>query len=112
MPKQDGHTGNLTFNSDSNKSLDKFLLHILGAVAEFQRSLIKEAQAEGIKKAQERGAFKGRKPKLSDDQIEKLRHLSSLKYTSVEEWKNISWNDIAKEFNVTKQTIYNYLKRL
>lgn len=103
---------NLTFNSDSNNPLDKFLLHILGAVAEFQRSLIKEAQAEGIKKAQERGAFKGRKPKLSDDQIEKLRHLSSLKHTSVEEWKNISWNDIAKEFNVTKQTIYNYLKRL
>lgn len=46
--------------------MDKFLLHILGAVAEFNRSLIKEAQAEGIAKAKKQGKHKGRKPALDN----------------------------------------------
>lgn len=47
---------NLTLDGSKPSPMDKFLLHILGAVAEFNRSLIREAQREGIAKAK-KGAF-------------------------------------------------------
>lgn len=43
-------------------------------MAEFNRSLIKEAQAEGIAKAKKQGKHKGRKPAL--DNLQKISCLS------------------------------------
>ena len=42
------------------------MLALLGAVAEFERSLIRERQAEGIAKARQRGVYKGRPVSLED----------------------------------------------
>ena len=102
---------NLTFN-DSNNSLDKFLLHILGAVAEFQRALLKEAQKEGIRKAKQKGMYKGRKPALTPAQVEELKEIAQQKYTSLESWKKTSWQDVADKFNVSRKTIFNYLQKI
>ena len=46
----------------------KLLLGMLGAVAEFERSIIRERQAEGIARAKARGVYKGRKP-VPDEKI-------------------------------------------
>lgn len=39
---------------------NNLMLNILGSIAEFERELIKERQAEGIAKAKEKGIYKGR----------------------------------------------------
>ena len=58
---------NLRFNAEEGP-LATLLLSIMGAFAEFERALIKERQREGIELAKKRGAYKGRKPVLSQDQ--------------------------------------------
>ena len=45
----------------------------MGAVAEFERSLIKERQMEGVALAKKCGAYKGRKKKLNEEQAQQLR---------------------------------------
>ena len=43
------------------------MLSVMGAFAEFERSLIKERQWEGIALARQRGAYKGRKKTLAPE---------------------------------------------
>lgn len=47
----------------------KLMLGLLGSVAGFERSIIRERQAEGIARAKERGAYKGRARALTDGQV-------------------------------------------
>ena len=44
--------------------INKLMLQMLGAFAEFERDRIRERQREGIAKAKERGVYKGRKPSV------------------------------------------------
>lgn len=60
-------------NIDTTTPAGRLTFHLLGAVAEFERDLIAERRNEGIAKAREKGVKFGRKPKLSDAQIEELR---------------------------------------
>lgn len=54
----------LTF--DGNHSpIANLLLSVLGAVAQFERDLIRERQLEGVAAAKARGVYKGRKPSLT-----------------------------------------------
>jgi DNA invertase Pin-like site-specific DNA recombinase len=48
----------------------------MGAFAEFERSLILERQREGIVIAKTAGKYKGRRPKLTKQEIEDLRRRS------------------------------------
>ena len=47
----------------------KLMLGLLGSVAEFKRSTIRERLAEGIARAKARGVYKGRAKALSDEQL-------------------------------------------
>ena len=47
-----------TYSKDSTP-VAKLMLGLLGAVAEFERSIIRERQAEGIARAKKRGVYKG-----------------------------------------------------
>ena len=47
---------------DTTKPHGKLMLSMLGACAEYERSMIRERQAEGIKRYQARLAREGRKP--------------------------------------------------
>ncbi len=49
------------------------LLSMLGAVAQFERELIRERQREGIAIAKKEGVYKGRQPSLSPERAEQLR---------------------------------------
>lgn len=64
---------NLTFPPEGNDGAAKLYLSILGAVAEFERSIIKQRQAEGIAKAKAAGVYKGRKASIDKDRILALR---------------------------------------
>lgn len=91
----------LTFTGDDS-AMSNLLLSVMGAFAEFERSLIKERQLEGIAIAKKKGAYKGRKPSLSDEQISKLKEkvANGEKKTSV-----------AKEFGISRETLYQYLRK-
>ena len=96
------HKENLTFNADSSNPMNKLMFQMLGAFAEFERSIIKERQREGIDKALEKGVKFGAKPKFTNDQIAdiKARHVAG-----------ISVAVIAKELGTSRQTIYTMLAK-
>jgi DNA invertase Pin-like site-specific DNA recombinase len=52
----------LSLGIDTGTPSGKLVLHVLGAIAEFERSLMLERQREGIAKAKAAGKYKGRKP--------------------------------------------------
>ena len=62
-------TEHLTFDPGSEDPFATFQLHLLGAVAQLERSLIRERQREGIEIAKTKGVYAGRARKLDDDQI-------------------------------------------
>ena len=76
------------------------LLSIMGAFAEFERSLIRERQLEGIALAKQKGKYKGRKPLLNEEQIQTMKQmlLSGEKKTN-----------IARQFSISRETLYKYL---
>ena len=88
----------LTFTGEDS-AMGTLLLSMLGAVAEFERSLILERQREGIAIAKAAGKYKGRQPALTAAQAEELRErLAAGEGVSA----------LAREYGVTRQTIYNY----
>lgn len=62
-------TERLTFDPGGEDPFATFQLHLLGAVAQLERSLIRERQREGIAIAKTNGVYRGRTRKLTDDQV-------------------------------------------
>jgi DNA invertase Pin-like site-specific DNA recombinase len=63
----------LTESIDTTTSGGKLIFHMMGALAEFERSLISERTKEGMKAAKRRGKNVGRPPALSPEQIAHAR---------------------------------------
>lgn len=59
-------------NIDTTTPTGRLTFHLLGAVAEFERDLISERQAEGIEKAKAKGVRFGRKRKLTPEQVKEM----------------------------------------
>jgi DNA invertase Pin-like site-specific DNA recombinase len=93
------HKEGLTFTGEDSP-MSNLLLSMLGAVAEFERSIILERQREGIAIAKVDGKYKGRKPSLTPDRIQELR-----KRAAGGEKKTA----LAREFGVSRETVYAYL---
>ena len=92
----------LTFSRDTeNAPMSKLLLSVMGAVAEFERALIRERQREGIEQAKRRGVYKGRKPMNKDTQKRLLEMRA----------QGLSVATIAKELQLSVSTVYKYLDR-
>ena len=64
----------LTFTGQDSP-MSNLLLSVMGAFAEFERSLIRERQMEGIAIAKSKGVYKGRKKSLKPEQVETLKKL-------------------------------------
>ena len=62
---------------DTGDATSKLMLTILAAVAEFERSLMKERQRVGIEKAKAEGRYKGRAPTARTKADEVLRRLDA-----------------------------------
>lgn len=84
----------LTFSGDDT-AMSKFLLSVMGAFAEFERSLIKERQMEGIALAKKRSAYKGRKPKLTREQLEDIKKDLAC---------GAKKSHVAKKFQISRET--------
>lgn len=91
---------NLTFTGEDSP-MATLLLSVMGAMAEFERSLILERQREGVALAKAKGLYKGRKKALNAAQIDEMQKKLS------EGQKKTS---IAQSLNISRKTLYEYLK--
>ena len=91
---------NLTFTTDDS-AMSRLLLSVMGAFSEFERSLIKERQREGIALAKNRGVYKGRKPSLSDERVAEMRQRVADGEPKAA---------LAREYRISRETLYQYLK--
>lgn len=87
----------LTFSGEDSP-LAHLMLSVMGAFAEFERALLKE----GIALARRRGAYRGRKPALSAEQIEMLKQRVNQGEPKA---------SLAKEFGISRETLYQYLRK-
>lgn len=98
------HKENMTFNKENNGSMGKLLFQILGAFAEFERNLIRERQKEGIELAKSKGKHLGRQSKLTKEQKQDILKKYEHQYYSI--------TALAKEFSVSRGTIYNVINEI
>ncbi len=94
----------LTENIDTTTPSGKLIFHIFGSLAEFERSLIKERINAGLAAARARGKISGRKKGISKEAEKKAVKAASF-YKS-----NWSATEICEELQITKPTLYKYLK--
>lgn len=86
--------------SGDQSPISKLLLSMMGAVAEFERALIRERQAEGIALAKTRGVYKGRSP-VSATLISQAKEKIAM---------GVPISRVAKNLKIGRTTIYKYLK--
>jgi DNA invertase Pin-like site-specific DNA recombinase len=91
---------NVTFSPDKSDAIATLLLSVLGAIAEFERALIRERQAEGIALAKARGVYKGGQRKIKPEQLEFARERVAL---------GVPKAVVARELGVARQTLYDAL---
>ena len=88
---------------DTTSSSGKLVFHLFGALAEFERNLIKERTRAGLEAARARGRKGGRHKALSADQEQLAIRLYQEKEHSVPQ--------ICKLVGVSKPTLYKYLHK-
>jgi DNA invertase Pin-like site-specific DNA recombinase len=88
----------LVFN-DEDSAMSKLLLSVMGAFAEFERTLLRERQREGITIAKKKGVYKGRKPSLNPERVQELRARIALGEKKAA---------LAREFGISRETLYQY----
>jgi len=93
------HKEGLRFTGEDSP-MANLLLSMLGAVAEFERSIILERQREGIAIAKGEGKYKGRKAALTAEQVNDLRQRAA---------NGEKKTALAKAFGVSRETVYSYL---
>jgi len=94
---------------DTSTPAGRMFFHILGAIAEFERSLIVERTRDGLEAARARGRVGGRKKALRPRQVE----LAQQMYDELgpDGKRKHTVQDIADELGVARTTIYRYLER-
>ena len=86
---------------DTTSAGGRLVMHIMGALAEFERSLIVERTQAGLQAAKRRGRKLGRPAKLTDAQITHARALLS---------GGENGRTVARSFGVARSTLYEALK--
>ena len=89
----------LTFTGDDS-AISKLMLTIMGGVAEFERAMIRERQLEGLARAKQAGKYRGRQSTMAGAQIKEIR---------VRAAAGENKSSLAREFMLSRQTIYNIL---
>lgn len=91
----------LDLNVDTSTATGQLILHVMGAVAQFERSLLLERQREGIAKAKAAGKYAGRAPTAMAKTEDLLRlHREGLGAT-----------DIARQVGISRASVYRIRRR-
>ena len=73
----------------------------MGSFAEFERSLVRERQKEGIDLAKQRGAYKGRKKTLTPEPAAELVQRAG---------SGVPKTLLARDYGISRETVYQYLR--
>src|SRR5215213_2524377 len=93
----------LTEQIDTTTSGGKLIFHIFGALAEFERDIIRERTSAGLEAARTRGRTGGRPKSLASSKQARAQKLYADKETSVTE--------ICKGLGISRTTLWRYVKR-
>jgi DNA invertase Pin-like site-specific DNA recombinase len=88
---------------DTTTSTGKLVFHIFGALAEFERALIRERTTAGLAAARARGRLGGRPRKLTLHQIAMAQSLMAD--------RNNSPGQVADMLHISKSTLYRAIRR-
>jgi DNA invertase Pin-like site-specific DNA recombinase len=88
---------------DTTTSGGRLIFHIFGALAEFERNLIRERTLAGLRAARARGRNGGRPKSLNDTKIQLAYRLYDEKGQSIKE--------ICQILGISKPTLYSYLNQ-
>lgn len=86
---------------DTSTSAGRAFFQMLGVFAEFETNLRKERQLDGIAKAKASGVYKGRKPSIDADEVQRLKEQEGLGATQ-----------IAKRMGIARTSVYRVLQPL
>ena len=89
----------LSMNVDTATAQGKLMLNVLGSVAEFERELMLERQADGIAAAKAAGKYKGRAP-TARRRAGEIRQLATA---------GVPVAVISRQLNVSKASVYRML---
>jgi DNA invertase Pin-like site-specific DNA recombinase len=92
----------VTEHIDTTTSGGKLIFHIFGALAEFERDIIRERTQAGLQAARARGRTGGRRRALTPKEVAMALRLAEDKSTSI--------TDLCRQFKVSRQTLWRYLK--
>jgi DNA invertase Pin-like site-specific DNA recombinase len=100
------HARNIGFKSlmeniDTTTSGGKLVFHIFGALAEFEREIIRERTQAGLQSARARGRRGGPKYKLTPKQVAIARQLWA---------SNTPVKEICQTLGISRATFYRYIK--
>jgi DNA invertase Pin-like site-specific DNA recombinase len=97
----------LNLGVDTSTPGGRLVFNMVGAVAEFEHSLMSERTHEGLTAARARGRTGGQKPKLKKRQIQ----FAQAMYDEIgpDGKRKYTVQQIADEFGVTRPTIYRHL---
>lgn len=90
-----------SYSRDENDPSGRLMLQILGAFAEFERNLIRQRQAEGIRLARAAGKYRGRSKSLSPEQVASAAQQIGA---------GVPKARVAREFGVDRSTLYRALR--
>ena len=93
----------ITEQIDTGHAGGRLVFQIFGALAEFERALIRERTLAGLASARARGRKGGRKPKLT---AKAMREVKALMRDP-----DVTVTDVADRFGVARSTIYRHLSR-
>lgn len=94
-------TQGLTVRPGGGDLTTRLILHIITAVAQSEREMIRERQAEGIAIAKQTpGKYPGRKRRLNSEQIREMRNAVA---------SGVPKAQIARTYGISRNTLYRYL---
>ena len=91
----------LTEQIDTTTPGGRLIFHVFGALAQFERDLIRERTRAGLEAAQARGRRGGRKPVVTEEKLRRARALMS---------KGLTAREAAARIKVGKTALYKALQ--
>ncbi|SFF14390.1 Site-specific DNA recombinase [Sulfitobacter brevis] len=93
---------NLVFSGDADQDdpIATLQMHLLGSFAQFERSIIRKRQREGIAKAKVAGKYKGRGPAISRDDVKRRLEMG------------LPVSQIAREVGISRTSVYKISSEL
>ncbi|MDA0558326.1 recombinase family protein [Burkholderia pseudomallei] len=91
----------LTDSIDTSTTAGRFFFHVMAALAQMERELIRERTNAGLKAARARGRLGGRKPKMDASKVDVARRLLD---------SGVPATEVAKNLGIGRATLYRSLR--